>query len=45
MNITSDDDGQICEPSEIEYSGIGTVKDGQFVLDEKAFKLGFLLYF
>ena len=44
-NVTSDTNGKIYEPTEIVYSDIGTVDDGDFVFDEKACKSGFALYF
>ena len=45
FNETTDTNGKIYEPKEIEYSDIGSVTDGDFVFDEKACQSGFALYF
>ena len=45
FNETTDTNGKIYEPKDIEYSDIGSVADGDFVFDEKSCQSGFALYF
>lgn len=45
FNVTSTTNGKVYEAEEIKTAYVATVNDGDFVLDEKACKSGYALYF